>query len=116
MNSKTSILISGAGIAGPALAFCLARYGFQTTLVERSPRLREGGQAVDFRGAVHLAVLTRMGLLEAVRARQSRMGEQHFVNEAGRAVLTIPEEFLSGDVEILRGDLCQLLYDATRDH
>lgn len=116
MRSKTSILISGAGIAGPALAFWLARHGFETTLVERAPHLREGGQAVDFRGAVHLGVLARMGLLEAVRARQTHMGEQRFVDETGRTVLSIPAAFMSGDVEILRGDLSRILYDATCDH
>ena len=44
------VLISGAGIAGPALAFWLSRFGFSPTVVERAPSLRSGGQAVDFRG------------------------------------------------------------------
>lgn len=112
----TSVLISGAGIAGPALAFWLVRCGFKTTLIEQAPSLREGGQAVDFRGPAHLAVLERMGLLEAIRAHQSPMGDQHFVDETGRKVATMPAAFMSGDVEILRGDLSRLLYEATRDH
>ena len=45
------VLISGASIAGPALAFWLRRYGFEPTVVERAPSLRPGGYAVDFRGA-----------------------------------------------------------------
>src|ERR1700734_3838324 len=45
------ILISGASIAGPALAFWLRRYGFDPTIVERAPAIRPGGYAVDFRGA-----------------------------------------------------------------
>jgi 2-polyprenyl-6-methoxyphenol hydroxylase-like FAD-dependent oxidoreductase len=45
------ILISGASVAGPALAFWLRRYGFDTTVVERAPAVRPGGYAVDFRGA-----------------------------------------------------------------
>ncbi|MFF4427684.1 hypothetical protein ACFYZ4_00770 [Streptomyces sp. NPDC001513] len=36
-------------VAGPALAYGLHRYGFQATIVERAPALREGGYAVDFR-------------------------------------------------------------------
>lgn len=44
-----TVLISGASIAGPALAFWLRRYGFQPTVVERAPALRDGGYAVDFR-------------------------------------------------------------------
>jgi hypothetical protein len=53
------VLISGAGIAGPALAFWLGRTDFDVTVVERAPALREGGQAVDFRGPVHREVLER---------------------------------------------------------
>ncbi|GAB3877658.1 hypothetical protein GCM10027612_00830 [Microbispora bryophytorum subsp. camponoti] len=45
-----SVLISGASIAGPAVAYWLRRHGFAPTVVERAPALREGGQAVDFRG------------------------------------------------------------------
>ena len=45
------VLISGASVAGPALAFWLRRHGFTPTVIERAPSLREGGYAVDFRGA-----------------------------------------------------------------
>jgi 2-polyprenyl-6-methoxyphenol hydroxylase-like FAD-dependent oxidoreductase len=46
----TSILISGAGIAGPTLAFWLKAAGFEPTLVERAPGLRTGGYVIDFGG------------------------------------------------------------------
>ena len=114
MSSGRRILISGAGIAGPALAFWLARYGFETTLVERAPHLRDGGQAVDFRGPVHLRVLERMGLLETLRAHETHMGAQQFVDETGRRISSIPASFLSGDLEILRGDLARILHETTR--
>ena len=52
MDTNRDILISGAGVAGPALAFWLSRYGFTPTVVERAPELRDGGYAVDFRGAL----------------------------------------------------------------
>jgi 2-polyprenyl-6-methoxyphenol hydroxylase-like FAD-dependent oxidoreductase len=42
------ILISGAGIAGPTLAYWLAEYGFEPTIVEAAPHLRSGGYLVDF--------------------------------------------------------------------
>jgi 2-polyprenyl-6-methoxyphenol hydroxylase-like FAD-dependent oxidoreductase len=58
------ILISGASVAGPALAWWLARRGFSPTVVERAPHLRGGGYAVDFRGPAHLSVLEKMGLLD----------------------------------------------------
>ncbi len=46
----TNILISGAGIAGPTLAYWLKRYGFNPTVIERAPKRREGGYIIDFRG------------------------------------------------------------------
>ena len=50
---NTRVLISGASIAGPALAFWLNTYGFEVTLVERANEVRPGGQAVDFKGDTH---------------------------------------------------------------
>jgi 2-polyprenyl-6-methoxyphenol hydroxylase-like FAD-dependent oxidoreductase len=47
----TGVLVSGASVAGPALAYWLGRYGFEPTVVERAPAAREGGQAIDLRGA-----------------------------------------------------------------
>jgi 2-polyprenyl-6-methoxyphenol hydroxylase-like FAD-dependent oxidoreductase len=110
-----SILISGAGVAGPTLAWWLARYGFEVTVVERAPALRDGGQAVDFRGPAHLGVLEQMGVLDEIRARQTHMGATAFVDARGRPLVTMSAEFLGGDVEILRGDLGKVLYEATRD-
>jgi 2-polyprenyl-6-methoxyphenol hydroxylase-like FAD-dependent oxidoreductase len=109
------VLISGAGIAGPALASWLTRYGIETTVVERAPTPRAGGYAVDFRGHVHLDVLDRMGVLDQVRAERTRMGDMYYVNAAGRRVARMPSEIISGDLEILRGDLARILYDATKD-
>ena len=70
-HSRTSVLISGASIAGPALALCLSRYGFDVTVVERAPALRGGGQAIDFKGATQRTVLDRMGITDEVLARQT---------------------------------------------
>lgn len=64
-NSR--VLISGASIAGPALAFWLHRYGFEVTVLEKAREVRTGGQAVDFKGPTHRAVLQKMGILEAVQ-------------------------------------------------
>ena len=74
------VLISGAGIAGPALAFWLRRHGFNPTVVEQAPALRDGGYAVDFRGRVHLDLLSRMGVLDEIRRRQTHMGVMSFVD------------------------------------
>jgi 2-polyprenyl-6-methoxyphenol hydroxylase-like FAD-dependent oxidoreductase len=37
ISKNTTILISGASIAGPALAYWLKRYGFNPTVIERAP-------------------------------------------------------------------------------
>ncbi|HEY4453048.1 MAG TPA: FAD-dependent monooxygenase [Pseudonocardiaceae bacterium] len=108
-----NVLISGAGIAGPALAFWLLKHGFQPTVVERAPALRPGGQAVDFRGPVHLNVLRKMDLIDALRAHETHMTGQRLLDRSGRTAVTLPASFFSGDLEILRGDLCQVLHDAS---
>jgi 2-polyprenyl-6-methoxyphenol hydroxylase-like FAD-dependent oxidoreductase len=111
--SKT-VLISGASIAGPSVAFWLNRLGYSTVVVERAPALREGGQSVDFRGE-QMTVLRRMGLLERIRARQTSMGEQHILDVSGNRVASLPASMISGEVEIQRGDLSRILHDATKD-
>jgi 2-polyprenyl-6-methoxyphenol hydroxylase-like FAD-dependent oxidoreductase len=68
MRNKT-VLISGAGVVGPALTYWLNRYGFAVTVVERAPSLRAGGQAIDFKGKTHFTVLERMGILDGSCSR-----------------------------------------------
>ncbi|MGV9364766.1 FAD-dependent monooxygenase [Amycolatopsis sp. NPDC003731] len=113
------ILISGAGVAGPALAWWLHHHGFQATVVERAPSLREGGYKVDIRG-VAVDVVRRMGLLERVHAASTDMRGAAFVNKRGKQIATLDADtfgFRHGDdTEILRGDLARILHDATRSH
>jgi 2-polyprenyl-6-methoxyphenol hydroxylase-like FAD-dependent oxidoreductase len=113
MKNKT-ILISGASVAGPALAYWLHRYGFKPTIVERAPAVRPGGYAVDFRGA-SLRVLERMGLMTEIERRQTRIGAITIVDRNNRKVASMPDGFISGELEILRGDLAAIFHAATRD-
>jgi 2-polyprenyl-6-methoxyphenol hydroxylase-like FAD-dependent oxidoreductase len=115
MDHNRDILISGASVAGPSLAYWLSRYGFHPTMVERAPQLRDGGYTVDFRGAAHLGVLARMGLLDAIKARQTSLSRTTIVDQQGRPVADQPAHVFAGDVEILRGDLARILYQATRE-
>ena len=64
------VLISGASVAGPTLAYWLAHYGFDVTVVERSPAPRKsGGHAVDlFKPAMD--IVEKMGALERIEARK----------------------------------------------
>ncbi|MFE2700803.1 FAD-dependent monooxygenase [Streptomyces mirabilis] len=108
---RKNVLISGASIAGPALAYWLGHYGFKPTVVELAPALRDGGQAVDFRGETHLSVLERMGVLAELRRIQTGGSPMHFVDERGRQQLHLPAEFAGGAVEVLRGDLARVLHE-----
>lgn len=108
----TTVLISGASVAGPALAYWLQRYGYRTTVVEWAPAPRPGGYAVDFRGA-SMTVLERMGILPAVEERATRMGAMTYVKETGKVAATTSPEAFSGELEILRGDLVDILYELT---
>ncbi|WP_084957064.1 FAD-dependent monooxygenase [Thermoactinospora rubra] len=109
------ILISGASVAGPALAYWLNRNGHRTTIVERAPALREGGHSVDFRGHAHLGVLRKMGILEEVERNSTRMGAMSYVNSEGRPIARMPADLFAGDIEIQRGDLAKILYNLTKD-
>lgn len=112
-----SILISGASIAGPALAYWLHRYGFTVTVVERAPAPRPGGQAVDLRGEGR-AVVERMGLLD--RALDVTLDQEGLaiIGPTGKVAARLPSDLFGGEgiiseIEILRGDLAELLHDAT---
>ncbi|MFD9701864.1 FAD-dependent monooxygenase [Lentzea sp. NPDC059081] len=118
--SGSKVLVAGASIAGPALAHWLQRRGAEVTVVERAPGLRPGGQAVDARG-VTKDVIARMGLDAAVRAACTDTAGAHMVDADGTVVETYRADDDGGDgfisdIEILRGDLSQVLYDDTRDH
>ena len=106
----TTVLISGASVAGPALAYWLERYGCHVTVVERAPALRPGGQAIDFKGRTQLTVLERMGVREEIFRRQTGRADLQFLGSSGRPLAVLTGEFLGGDVEILRGDLSAVFY------
>ncbi|PPJ28874.1 FAD-dependent oxidoreductase [Nocardia nova] len=112
---NTTVLISGASIAGPALAYWLQRYGFAVTVVERAPELRAGGQAVDFKGATHRAVLERMGVWEEIHRRRTGKTDMVLTDAEGRELAVMSGDFTGGDVEILRGDLAEIFYERAAD-
>jgi 2-polyprenyl-6-methoxyphenol hydroxylase-like FAD-dependent oxidoreductase len=111
-----TVLISGASIAGPALAYWLGRYGFDVTVVEKGPALRPGGQAVDFKGRTHRTVLDLMGIWPDVVRKQTGKFDTVYLDPAGRELAVMSGEFTGGDVEILRGDLAAILYERTAAH
>ena len=117
--SDVKVLVTGASIAGPALAHWLHRHGAQVAVVEQAPGLRPGGQAVDARG-VAKEVIRRMGLDEAVRAVCTDTAGAYTLDAEGNVLETMPVEADGGDgyvseIEVLRGDFSQVLYDDTKD-
>src|SRR5690242_21335342 len=117
--SDIKVLVTGASIAGPALAHWLSRRGAEVTVVEQAPGLRPGGQAVDARG-VGKEVIRRMGLDAAVRAVCTDTAGAYTVDADGKVLETFRADDNDGDgyiseIEVLRGDLSQVLYDDTRD-
>lgn len=110
----TNVLVSGASIAGPALAYWLARSGFTPTLVERAAAPRAGGHGVDVRG-VALGVLEAMGLLDAARAQRTQIRGVSGIGRDGEELWRTEEMSITGgrfdnsDIEILRDDLSALL-------
>ncbi|HTV24698.1 MAG TPA: FAD-binding domain [Polyangiaceae bacterium] len=112
----TSVLISGAGIAGPALAFWLLRHGLSPTLVERAPRPRRGGYIIDCWG-VGYDIVEKMGLLPAVLAAGYQLREVRVVNSRGRRVSSMDAAvFRAATVgrytSIPRGELARILYES----
>ncbi|MFI6173170.1 FAD-dependent monooxygenase [Nocardia sp. NPDC051052] len=112
--TNTNILISGAGVAGPALAYWLRVHGCTATVIERATAPRPGGYAVDFRGAA-MTVLERMGILDEVRKRSTTIGDSEVVDTDGRHVVTMPAAIFAGELEVLKSDLTDILYAHTKD-
>jgi 2-polyprenyl-6-methoxyphenol hydroxylase-like FAD-dependent oxidoreductase len=108
--TERSVLISGAGVAGPTLAYWLARGGYRPTVVERAQGMRSSGSPVDIRGPA-LPVADAMGVLPRLRQAATSATALTFVG-AG----SIPMQRRgSGAVELPRGDLASILWAAARD-
>lgn len=109
-------VISGAGIAGPALAHQLSARGWRVTVLERYPQRRDEGQNVDIRGAAR-EVVRRYGIDADVRAANTTEVGMRFVREDGTAAASFPVGASGGsdgptaELEILRGELSRILID-----
>jgi 2-polyprenyl-6-methoxyphenol hydroxylase-like FAD-dependent oxidoreductase len=113
------VLISGASIAGPMLAYWLYRYGFDVTVVERADAVRSGGYPIDIRGTA-VEAMDRMGLLSQLQAAHIDTRKLTFVDGTGAPIAVISPEVLSGgvsgrDIELARGALTSLLYEQTQN-
>ncbi|MEO6832196.1 MAG: FAD-dependent monooxygenase [Chitinophagaceae bacterium] len=115
MDNK-NILISGAGIAGTALAFWLKKFGFNPTIVESAPKLREGGYAIDFMGAGY-DVAEKMGIITALEIADLNILAIAFVdkdnNEKGTMNYQKIKKVLNNRAfSLLRSDLAKAIYNS----
>ncbi|MCY1695247.1 FAD-dependent monooxygenase [Curtobacterium sp. SL109] len=120
-EKSLKVLVAGGGVAGPALAFWLARAGHRVTVAERYPALRATGAQVDLRGQ-GIEAITAMGLLDEVRAHLVAEPGVAFVSRSGRRLGAIMantsgqgKQTLTSEYEIMRGDLVRILHDATKE-
>ncbi|HET6301277.1 FAD-binding domain [Microbacterium sp.] len=115
-----NILIAGAGIAGPTLAYWLLRAGHEPTLVERAPHLREGGYVVDFWGT-GFDVAERMGIVPRLMDEGYHVREMREVSRTGRRIAHLdPVRVIEGAaggryVTVGRSDLSRAVYCALED-
>ncbi|GKT45481.1 uncharacterized protein ColSpa_05662 [Colletotrichum spaethianum] len=122
MSPTLKVLISGGGIAGNALAFWLSKLGHDVTVVEWFPTLRASGLQLDLRGH-GITVMKRMGIEEEFRAKSAPEQGLQFVNSSGKLLARFQSGNENGkglqnfttDYEIMRGDLCKIIYNATKD-
>ena len=114
------VLISGAGIAGPALARGLAKAGLRVTIAEKHHAILPYGQSVDIQGSAVTAV-KKMGLLDEIKQFNTTERGTQFIDPKGRPFAPFPVNkgstaSFTSEFEILRGDLAAIFYKATKDH
>ncbi len=116
---KRNVLISGASISGPALAYWLHRSGWAVTVVEKAGALRGGGYPIDVRGTA-VEVVRRMGILPHLRDAHIDMRRCTFLDADGGEVASVSPYAVvrsveGQDLEVRRGDLAAHLYAMVRD-
>ncbi len=117
--SCKSVLISGAGIAGPTLAYWLSKYGFEPTIIEQSQTFRKGGYVVDFWG-MGFDVAEKMNLIPELRSRGYEATELRLVDRNGQTAGGFNLDFFRTYLEdrflsIQRGELASTIFDTVKD-
>ncbi|WP_065968100.1 FAD-dependent monooxygenase [Streptomyces sparsogenes] len=114
-----TVLISGASISGPALAYWLHRSGCAVTVVEKAGTPRDGGYPIDVRGTA-IEVVRRMGILPRLRDAHIDSRRCTFLDADGGEVASLSPSAVAGgvegqDLEVRRGDLAAILHALVRD-
>jgi 2-polyprenyl-6-methoxyphenol hydroxylase-like FAD-dependent oxidoreductase len=109
-----TVLISGAGISGPTLAYWLKAAGFEPTIIEHAPTLRSGGYVIDFWGLGY-DIAERMGLIEEINRVGYHIRDMRIVDAEGTRIsgfgTSVFRELTGGRyVTVGRSALSQLLF------
>jgi 2-polyprenyl-6-methoxyphenol hydroxylase-like FAD-dependent oxidoreductase len=116
-----NILIVGAGICGPALAYILQKSNAKhhVTVVERFPSLRLGGQQIDLKSE-GVSVAKAMGLLDTIKSVCVRETGLEIVDTNGKRLMSFGIDdadgqglALTAEYEMMRGDLVKVFYEAS---
>ena len=112
-------VVCGAGIAGLAAAISLQRAGWNVTIAEHAPTLRDGGYMIDFFGPGFDAA-DRIGVLSALRRRGHDVDAIDWVDEHGRLRAQLHYARMRDAVDgkllpLLRGDVERTLFEALPD-
>lgn len=113
------VLISGAGVAGPSLAWFLAKQNIRVTLFEKAASLLPHGQNVDIQGTAR-TVVDRMGLTEEFLRNGTKEKGTRLIDPRGNPIAPFPiregahNVSATSQYEILRADLAKLLWNATK--
>lgn len=108
------ILISGAGVSGLTLAYWLKQHGFTPTIIEKHPILRTGGYKIDIRG-VAIEVIKEMGAYSSILEKKTNVQGVTIIEKDGSESKKMDADVsggrITGDLEIVRGDLCEILFN-----
>ena len=112
------VLVTGGSVAGNTLAWWLVEGGYEVVVAEQEPEFRDGGQSVDLRGSAR-TVFERMGLIDKVDASGTGETAWTYVDANGETVAAfrladIGPDGPTAELEILRGDLARIVFDAVR--
>lgn len=114
-----NVLISGASIAGPVLAYWLNRRGFDVTVVEQAAVLRKtGGHAIDLIGPA-MTIADQMGVADRVLDKATGTDRLLMYRVGATRPTRIDYDKVTAalsqqHVEIMRDDLSEIFYDAGR--
>ena len=113
------VAISGAGVAGTALAYWLHRTGHTPTLIEQAPAFRTGGYMIDFWG-VGYRVAKKMGIEDQLLDAGYEIQQLRSVDSDGKVKAELPVEAIRNLIghdftSLPRGDLAATVYRTVAD-